>query len=83
MTRRAELIQDYRAEDSRRLIAEPMFRLDADRIRQKLRYLDSRITIEYKCFNDAEAEMIREQLTLDERERVRFSWLFTIQENGG
>lgn len=36
------------------------------------------IAMRYKCFNDVEAEMIREQLTEDERARVEFTWMFTI-----
>ena len=65
----------YRSEDARRTLQEPTFRTDVEKIRSQLRNLLPGETILYKCFNDIEVEIIKEDLTPEELSRVKFSWM--------
>lgn len=76
MTTRSSLKSTYAAEDRRC----PWDMSDVGRIRTKIRELSPDQSILYKCFNDVEAELIREQLTPEEQSRVMFSWIFTIPQ---
>lgn len=78
MTR--EELKSYYILQDRLRIHQPMFTPDYLRIREKLKssFTPHDAIIRYECYNDVEAEMIRERLTPEERERVQFTWLFTI-----
>lgn len=81
--KRAELKEYYQQQNLRRFIQDVHFGWppgDASAIQQKLREYPDGI-VEMECFNDVDAEIIREALTPEEQKRVRFKYLFRIPED--
>jgi hypothetical protein len=76
-----ELKTAYMLEDSRRLLTEPMFELDIVRLRRAIQGILPGNIIKMKCYNKPEMEMIRDQLTPEERKLVIFTWIDWPQEN--
>jgi hypothetical protein len=74
---REQLKAAYRAEDARRIL-EPTFLTNTSRVRQKLKNLLPGQIVKLQCFNDVEAEIVKEDLTPDEAKRVIFSWIFRV-----
>lgn len=76
--KRSMLKANYIAEDSRRALREPTFRSNTFQIRQRLRNIEPKTIILMDCYNDVEAEIIRESLTPEENNLVSLRWKFTI-----
>lgn len=77
---RAELKAYYIRCDQARMLREPEFRTDLFQVKRKLASKLPHDVIFMKCFNDVDVEIIKDGLTEDELKVVKFSWLYTIQE---
>ena len=62
-------------------LTEPMFELDIVRLRRAIQGILPGNIIKMKCYNKPEMEMIRDQLTPEERKLVIFTWIDWPQEN--
>ena len=69
-----ELKREYVANDAKRLL-DPMFETDIVRLRRKLSNILPGERVNVKCFNEADRDVIKDQLTPQERPLVIFSWL--------
>ena len=70
-----ELVHAYQAEDSERMLREPMFTPDWLRIRRALKHAEPSAIVQMRCYNEADRDAIKAALTPEELSRVRFTWL--------